>query len=160
VGFAFLNSMPQVDTCFALLFLKRATERLRKGGTATVGASGGLDLPGAPQLDEKAFRDLFDLVFKRFAAADDRARTVRAKDFVRMGTRAVPLLVMRLEDADAAVRAAALDALRRTTGLTHGFDPAAPGEARAAAIRAWEDWWAAKGTKIVADAEAGKFRET
>ncbi len=149
---------PMVDTCFALLFLRRATLALATG-TPTVSAMEALDLDGAGSLGEKPFRDLFDFVFKGYAAAAARTRIERAKDFVRMGKRAVPLLILRLDDEDATVRGAAIDALQRTTGLTQGYDAAAPVESRASAIRAWENWWAAKGITIVADAEIGRFRE-
>jgi hypothetical protein len=153
-----LDEGEMLDTCFALLFLKRATERLGRG-TATAAAEDSLDLSGAPALDEKGFRDLFDLVFRRFAAARDADPEARAADFVKMGTRSIPLLVMKLDDPDAAVRAAAIAALRDTTGISQGFDPAAPDAARAAAVKAWQEWWFAGKATLVADPEAGRFVE-
>ncbi len=143
-----------LDSCFALLFLKRAT----RAAVATVQAEDRLDLRGAADLPDRDFGDLFAAVFRGFAAAAPGERRERAADFVRMGTRSLPLLMLRLDDAEAAVRGAALDALRETTGLTHGFDPAAPEEARGAAVRAWEDWWASEGRRLVADTAAGRFR--
>jgi hypothetical protein len=143
-----------LDTCFALLFLKRATFRV-----ATVGAADTLELSGAAALDDAAFRDLFEAVFRRFAAGIGPTRDERAADFVKMGTRSIPLLVMKLEDDAAEARGAAIAALERTTGLSQGFDPAAPDAARAAAVKAWQEWWFAKKATLVADADAGRFRE-
>ena len=45
------------------------------------------------------------------------------------------------------------------TGETRGFDAAAPEESRSAAVRAWEEWWFAKGRTLVPDVEGGRFRE-
>jgi hypothetical protein len=147
------------DSCFALLFLKRATFRVARGGVSTEAASDSLDVSSAPTLEDAAFGDLFDAVFRQFASADEAKRGERAADFVRMGVRSIPLLVRRLDDEDLATRTAALDALRRTTGETRGFDPAASPEARAPAVEAWESWWLAKKAVLVADVVAGRFRE-
>ncbi len=51
------------------------------------------------------------------------ARDLRVKE-------AIPLLVERLADASAAVRAASLDALRAMEGTDLGFDPLDPDAAR------------------------------
>jgi hypothetical protein len=142
------------DTCFALLFLKRATDRLSRAGTAT---GEELDLAGADALDDPGFRALFDRVFGRFAGAGADRRETLAADFVRLGTRSVPLLIRRLEDEDPAARAAAFEALRRTTGETLGFDPAAPDEERAKATARWEEWWITRGGGLAPDPAAGKF---
>ena len=163
-GSSELAQMQQVDTCFALLFLKRATTRLHtptkaRDGTATAPAEEGLDPSTGPALEDAAFRDLFEAVFRRYAAAGEAQRQERAADFVRMGTRSIPLLLLRLGSEDPAARGAAIDALRRTTGETQGFDPAAPEAARAAAIDAWERWWFARKARLVADPGAGRFRE-
>ena len=146
-----------LDTCFALLFLKRATFRLDRGGVATEDADASLDLAGAAALADPEFSSVFDAVFARFRGAEGAARDGRAPDFVRLGTRALPLLLRRLDAEGEADRAAALDALRRTTGETRGFDPKAPAKARAAAVAAWEEWWVASRDRIAADAAAGKF---
>ncbi len=147
------------DTCFALLFLKRATHPVERGSVATEAAADSLDLSGAAALDDAAFRDLFDLVFRKFATAEPVERQARSADFVRMGTRALPLLVLRLESEEEGQRGAAIDALRMITGETRGFDAAAPEESRSAAVRAWEEWWFAKGRTLVPDVEGGRFRE-
>ena len=160
-GWEGLEGMPQVDTCFALLFLRRATSRLRTPTkeTRAVATTDDVDPARAASLDDASFRDLFEHVFRKFAAAEPGERQARSADFVRMGTRALPLLVLRLESERAEDRSAAIDALRMTTGESRGFDAAAPEESRSAAVRAWEEWWFAKGRKLVPDVEAGRFRE-
>jgi len=143
------------ESCWALLFLKRATARLARG-TATGDT---IELEGSADLGDREFRILFDRVFARFAEADAKGRDALVGDFVRMGVRSIPHLVRRLDDADTDARAAALEALRRTTGETLGFDPAAPEEARAAAAVRWEEWWGARRERLAPDPAAGKFVE-
>ncbi len=155
---------PQVDTCFALLFLKRATTRLHtptqaRYGTATTSAGADLDPKVGPTLNEAGFADLFKAVFQRFAAGTPERRQVLASDFVRMGTRSIPLLIERLESTDEMARRAALEALHRTTGATREFDPAADAEPRARAVADWRKWWTERGGHLIADGDAGRFRE-
>ncbi len=147
-----------LDTCFALLFLRRATFRVDRGGVATEDAGASLDLEGAAALGEAEFAAAFDAVFERFREASGPAREARAPDFVRLGTRAFPLLLRRLEAEGEPERAAALDALRAVTGETRGFDPKAPAAARAAAVSAWEEWWVSSRERLVPDPAAGRFR--
>ncbi len=147
-----------LDTAFALLFLKKATFRV-EGAVATEESDSTLDLSGAAALDDASFRAVFDSVFARYARAAEKDRSVLAADFVRMGTRALGLLILTLEAEGAAERGTALDALRRVTGLTHGYDPAAPQEARSAAVATWEEWYFGKKARLVADGEGGRFRE-
>jgi hypothetical protein len=129
-----------------------------RGGVATADALASIDLDGAHALDARAFGDLFDAVFARFrAAAAGPDRDARAGDFVRLGVRALPLLVRALEAEREEDRAAAIAALRRTTGVTRGFDAAAPVEARAAAAALWEEWWMASKDRVTADAASGRF---
>ncbi|NUN51484.1 MAG: hypothetical protein HUU06_01685 [Planctomycetaceae bacterium] len=144
------------DTCFALLFLKRAMLRGAKG---TPTAEGAIDLSGASGLTGGDYSSLFDAVFVRYARAEATARPERATDFVRLGARSLPLLVLRLEDPNEELREAAIAALKHFTGLTQGFDPRAPENARAAAVRSWEEWWMAHKSRLVADVEAGRFLE-
>ncbi len=148
-----------LDTCFALLFLKRATVRVDRGGVATEATDRTLDLTGADRLDEGTFRTVFDAVFRRYVRTEPGDRAERAPDFVRLGTRAVPLLVLRLEEATEAERDAAIDALLRTTGTARGFVPDAPAAARATAVAAWEEWWFLVRDRLRADPEAARFRE-
>jgi len=145
-----------LDTCYAILFLKRATFRVARG-TVTEEVSDSLDLSGAGKLDDDAFRDLFCAVFRRHLAASEDGRAGTSIDFVRMGPRAIPLLVLALEDAEEPRRAAASDALLRTTGETQGYHPAAAPESRAAAVARWESWWMERKGALAADAKAGRF---
>ncbi len=54
-------------------------------------------------------------------------------------------LVDALEDPEAVVRGAALRALQRLAGASHGFDPAGDPARRAAAVVAWRAWLASGG---------------
>jgi hypothetical protein len=146
-----------VETCFALLFLQRATPPAPRGAVSG-GAEEGIDLAGAEGLDEAAFGDLFEAVLKRFASADQAGRKDRARDFVRLGTRSIPHLLRCLKSEADGTRAAAADALLRTTLESPGFDPAAPAEARAAAVARWEEWWNRSRRTLVADLGTGQFR--
>ncbi len=148
-----------VDSCFALLFLKRAVFRVPSRAVATESGANSLDLSGAKDLDDASFRAVLESVLRRFMAAGAEDRHARAAEFVQMGVRVIPLLILRLDDAEEGVRAAAIEVLLRTTGASQGYDPKRPEEARSAAIRAWEDWWMARGKILVADVDAGRFRE-
>ena len=86
-----------LDTCFALLFLKRATFRV-VGAIATEEGDDALDLSGAPSLEDAAFADVFQVVFDRWRRAAAEQRTALLSDFLRMGPRTIPQLVRRLED--------------------------------------------------------------
>jgi hypothetical protein len=144
-----------LDTCFALLFLKRATFRLDRGAVATEEEA--LDLDGAAALDDAAFAAVFDAVLGRVRRASGADRDARAADVVRLGVRALPLLVRRLESDDAADRAAAIHVFERTVGATRGYAAdGAPG-ARAAAVAAWEEWWIGAKDRLAADVPAGRF---
>ena len=146
-----------VETCFSLLFLQRATPPAPRGAVSG-SAEEGIDLAGAEGLDEAAFGDLFEAVFRRFAAADGAGRKARAADFVRLGMRAIPRLLRCLGSETPGTRAAAANALLLTTGDSLGFDPSAPAEARAAAVARWEEWWSRSRSNLVADVAAGRFR--
>jgi hypothetical protein len=145
-----------LDTCFALLFLKRATFKLDKGSVATEEET--LDLDGAAALDEGGFAAVFDAVFARYRRAAGPERDARAPDFVRLGTRSIPRLIRILEVEDPADRAAAIQVLDRTVGGTRGFGADAPPEARAAAVGAWVEWWVGAKDRLVPDPGPGKFR--
>lgn len=53
---------------------------------------------------------------------------------------AVPGLISRLDSQDGGERLLAINALRRITGETHGYDHAGPPAERDAAIRRWREW--------------------
>jgi len=146
-----------LDTCFALLFLKRATFKVDLGAVAT--EEDALDLDGAAALGDEPFASFFEAAFARYRrAAAGIERDARAPDFVRMGKRSIPLLLRRLESEDAAERSAAIAALDRIAGGTRGFVADGPAAARAAAVAAWEEWWIGARDRIVPDVPAGRFR--
>jgi hypothetical protein len=151
----FLRDQAMLDTCFALLFLKRATARLGRG----VATDEEGEIAYAATLDDREFGALFDRVFGRFAAAAAARREALSRDFVRLGTRSIPRLVARLGDRDPLARSAALDALRATTGESLGFDPEGAEAERAGAIARWEAWWRERGERLDPDPEAGRFVE-
>jgi hypothetical protein len=146
-----------LDTGFALLFLKKATFRV-EGAVATEERDDLLDLSKADALDDDAFAATFDAVFSRWRRADGTRRGGLVVDFVRLGARAVPALIRRLEDPDEEARADALAALQRVTGQTHGYGASDPDEVRGRAVIAWEEWWFRHRARVVADADAGRFR--
>ena len=145
-----------LDTCFALLFLKKATFKVGLGAVATEEAD--LDLSGAAALEDEPFASVFGAAFARFRRTAAEERPARAADFVVLGKRSIPLLLRRLESEDGADRAAAAEALDRTVGGTRGFEPGGTAPARAAAVAAWEEWWIAARDRVVADPAAGRFR--
>jgi len=54
----------------------------------------------------------------------------------------VQSLIDALGDVDAAVREAAVGALRAITGRQFQFDPRGPGAERFEAVKRWKAWWA------------------
>jgi hypothetical protein len=146
-----------MDTCFALLFLKKATFRV-EGAVATEGADTELDLAGVGDLDDDSFRAVFDSVFRRYVRTGKDRKAERCVDFVRMGTRAIPHLIRRLEDEEPPARQAAIEVLEKVTGVTHGFKAEDPVEARVGAVTAWEEWWFSRRRTLAPDVGAGRFR--
>ncbi|MHC4821764.1 MAG: hypothetical protein ACYTDX_08615, partial [Planctomycetota bacterium] len=142
------------ETCFALLFLKRATFTVKAKGTPTESEDDDLDLTGAPDLDDASFRPVFDAVFRRFCQADLKRRRILATDFVRLGVRSIPLLLRCMDDEDSFVRTSAVAALRGATGRSYGSPV---GEKRSRVLADWEQWWVAVRSRISADTAAGRF---
>jgi len=60
-------------------------------------------------------------------------------------------LLRRLDDKDAAVRAAAHALLRRGTAKDFGYDAAASSDDRQAAVTKWQAWWLSVKDKLVYD---------
>ncbi len=63
---------------------------------------------------------------------------------------AIPLLIERLNDANAAVRGTAFASLQTATlsltEETFGYEPDSPPDQRAASIQGWQQWWAGRRT--------------
>jgi len=77
---------------------------------------------------------------------DPRIRSQAAKAAVEGNRRdAIPLLVRNLSDPDGAVRLFNAIALRKLTGIDHGYSPYDPPEVREVAIAEWKAWAAAQG---------------
>ncbi len=70
----------------------------------------------------------------------------------------IPELIVRLEDGDAGVRAAAAESLRRLTNNFFGFQALADAASRKAAANRWESWWSSEGerTQTARTASAGR----
>lgn len=74
---------------------------------------------------------------------DPRVRIEAARQSVVDGrTDLAPLLVKNLSDRDAAVRFYTAAALRKLTGLDHGYRPYSTVTEREAAIARWSEWLA------------------
>lgn len=146
-----------LDTCFALLFLKRATFTVEDGAVATEAGDSDLDLSGAADLDENSFRAVFTVVFRRYRRGDTPRRTALAADFVRMGTGSLRELIRGLESADEGEREAAADALQRLTGRHGGYRADAPEGERNDAVAGWETWWMTHRGRLKGDVEKGTF---
>lgn len=79
---------------------------------------------------------------KGFDSPEPAARIEAAAEAARLGDRsAIPDLIALLDSDDPAARLVAIGALERLTGLTHGFDHAAPPEQRDAAVERWVEWY-------------------
>jgi hypothetical protein len=80
---------------------------------------------------------------------DPRVRSQAAKAAVEGNRRdAIPLLVRNLSDPDGAVRLFNAIALRKLTGIDHGYSPYDPPEVREVAIAEWRAWAAAQGLAV------------
>jgi hypothetical protein len=77
-----------------------------------------------------------------FDSADpsERIRAILAAS-LEQDPDAIPHLITLLDSDDAAVRMLAIRALERQTGLTHGYDHAAPYWERSRAAQRWADWY-------------------
>lgn len=66
----------------------------------------------------------------------------------------VPTLLEALSFDDLSVRKLAHDHLTTLTGVSHGYDPAAPSARREAAIQRWEAWWETHRDTVLSQAES------
>lgn len=70
----------------------------------------------------------------------------RARTLVRLGDWSqVPVLIAGLRDERVYTRSLCVDALRKATHESHGYDPRASETQRENAILRWEQWWLARG---------------
>ena len=131
-----------VDTCFALLFLKRGTAPVRRGAVTQSGGASDIRFTEAEKLSDTDFGDLLDLVLQRWTRAeDDGTKLALFEGVTAVGPRIVGPLLIRLDTADPTVRRAASALLRHATGRSFEFDADAPEAARSAAVERWREWW-------------------
>lgn len=146
------NPQTVLDTCFALLFLKKGTLPVRRGALTQAADDSDIRFDRAASLTGQDFEDFLDLVLLRWRRTQDDG--VRARLFERataVGPRIVEPLLFRLDAPEAEERAAANALLRRATGRDFGFDAAASRELREAAVQEWQLWWMGARTRIVYD---------
>jgi hypothetical protein len=140
------------STCFALLFLARATPPVLTHALDDTD----INFAVAPTLSDKDFADFLDLVLSRWRRIDDSG--VKARLFAKttaVGPRIVALLIKRLSSDKDEDRTAAFALLKHATGLDNGYDPAAKPEARDVAVAAWTSWWTANEKTLHFDAAKG-----
>jgi len=145
-----------VSTCFALLFLGRATPPVVRGAMTGSMDDSDINFGVAASLSEKDFADFLDLVLSRWRRASDAA--VKDRLFAKttaVGPRIVAPLIERLSSAKDDDRAAAFALLKRATGLDFGFEASAKSDARATAVAAWSSWWLATQKTLHYDAAKG-----
>ena len=148
------NAVP-IDTCFALLFLRRADTRAPRGAV-----TGDISLDLSPEradaLDDKSLRDVFDEAFRRLVEARREERIREGlKSLVALGPRVIPLLIRHLEAAESEPRRVAAMVLAGITVETPRFDADADDATRAVQTRNWEEWWMANGPRLRRDTARG-----
>lgn len=143
-----------IDTCFALLFLKRGTPAPPQGLDPGAVDRQAIDFAALGRLRGRDFDDGVALVLQRWTASQDDGEKLRLFDAATaLGPRVVPPLLAALDADDAPRRAAANALLRRATGLDFEFDPAGAAAARSEAVARWRSWWDAKGHRVSYDPE-------
>ena len=146
------RAMHPVDTCFALLFLKRGTSPVARGAVTQSGDESDINFEAAAKLTAKDLADFLDLVFARWRRATDA--DVKQRLFAgtaSVGPRIVEPLLVRMDSPDAASREAAHALLRHATGLDFGYDAGASAEQRESAVVKWQTWWMGAKSRIAYD---------
>lgn len=134
-----------VDTCFAILFLTRATDpdSPRRKRPATPSSETLLDLSAAARLKDADFRPIFDRAFESWrqgrlgVAGAPGSRAYTDDDMALLGPRGWRCLVQRLDADDDALRRDAFALLSRLAGRTLGYHPLAPRDVRLRGIAEW-----------------------
>ncbi len=147
----------ELDTCYALLFLKRGTRPVARGAAITPSGGGNsIRFDGAADLGEKDFEDFVDLVVSRWNRTRDGAvRDELLGGMVRVGARIVPSLIKRMGAGDEMERAAAYAILVDATGLMLAYDPLQSAEQRMEDLVAWEVWFMTNQKRLRLDPETG-----
>jgi hypothetical protein len=147
-----------VDTCFALLFLKRGTATVRRGGVTPTTGDAEISFEAGAKLTGPAFEEFLDRVLARWSRLDGETPRASLLDAATaLGPRIVEPLLVRLSSPELPLRTAAHALLRRATGADLGFDPAGDEAKRGAAVEAWRAWWLARKDKLRYDPDAGRL---
>jgi len=131
-----------VDTCFALLFLKKGTAPVRMGAVTQLGGDTDINFAEGARVEGKDFDDFVDLVLSRWRHAEDESVKKRIFDgATTAGPKLVEPLIVRLSSPEFLKRASANELLKRATGLDFGYVPEAEDDAREDAVVKWQTWW-------------------
>ena len=143
-------------TCMALLFLKRGTTPVRRGAVTQGGADDDINFAVAAKLEGKDLGDFLDLVLARWRRATDAAVKTRLFDgATSAGPRIVEPLLVRMDSADVADRAAAHALLQHATDQDFGYVANAAADLREVSLALWQKWWMTSKDRLVYD-EASK----
>jgi len=139
------------QTALALLFLARATGTMLKPGKPPV-------TPGPAQFPETVTAQNLKRAFEAYLLADEDERKAWTPKFGAAGPATVALLVERLGDPQAQVRAAAYDLLRALLEKRLLFDVHAEETDRAIMLGSIEAWFRKNGPALRWDESTGRFR--
>jgi hypothetical protein len=142
-----------IDTCFALLFLKKGTTPVRMGAVVTrLGGDVDINFAEAAKAADKDFEDFVDLVLARWRKTTDEGVKTRLFDgATSVGPRIVEPLLVRMDAPDYRKRQAAHELLRRATGQDFAWQAEAEPNVREDAVLRWQTWWAGARSRIVYD---------
>jgi hypothetical protein len=146
-----------VDTCFALLFLKKGTTPVRMGAVTQIGGDDDFNFAEAAKATGKDLEDFVDSVLSRWRRATDEAVKARIFDgATSVGPRIVEPLLVRMDSPEFQKRRSAHELLKRATGLDFGWTAEPTQEERDEAVLKWQTWW--MGAKDRLEYDAAKKR--
>lgn len=153
-------STPSIlDTCFALLFLKKGTIPVRRGALTIGGADdGGIRFESAADLHGRDFEDLIDLILLRWRrSTDEDVRRRLFEGAASIGPRIVEPLLRRMDSPDLDDRTASHACLTFVTGLDKGYRPAASRDEREESVVQWQAWWISAQDRLRYDRESKRL---
>ena len=116
-----------------------------------------VDLTRATELPDRDAKNLFRAALTELAGLTEERARDRARDFAFFGPRVIGWLLPLLSDGDGAVRQRGVLVLRRTTGLSFGYDPGAPAELREGPVDRWTAWFLSNRGKLALDRSARRI---
>lgn len=148
-----------LNTCFALLFLRKGTKAVRRRGPVTASEDElGINFDVVDGLSEEDFDDFVDTVLGRWARTSSKALHARiGRECARVGTKMLGPLLRRLDVSREDRRVAAHELLVAMTGATIEYDGAAERRDRADGLAAWEFWYLKNGSRLRFDASTGRL---